>query len=233
MTDQLPHPGAPEQPAAGRLLLAVRRQTGAVVFVLEGGEELEVAPDAVPHEPPGPGDHLDAPLLEELRSAAARKRAARCILAILDRRLVPVARVRRKVIEDGCDPAAVDAVLAQLAARELYSDRRYADAWCRECLASRAVGRRYLEARLRDKGVTAPLAREAARAALDDETEAELAAAAARSRWQRVRRAPDRRAEAAVVRYLQGRGFAAGLAARAARAARPAAGNERNERNEP
>ncbi|MFO7608695.1 MAG: RecX family transcriptional regulator [Candidatus Krumholzibacteriia bacterium] len=220
MHDSSPHPGNREQPAASRLLLAVRRDEAAVTLVLDGGEDLELAPEAVPADL-APGQKLEGDLLAQLRLAAARKQAARRIFAVLDRRLVPVARLRRRLVEDGCDPAAVDEVLEQMESRGLYSDRTYADAWCRQCLGGKAVGRLYLEAKLREKGVRAEVARAAAADALDPGTEAELAAQAAAVRWRRARGVADRRAEAAVMRYLQGRGFAAGLAARAARAARP------------
>ncbi len=223
MNDSTPHHGNREQPAASRLLLAVRREEGAVVLVLDGGEDLELAPEAVPADLPGPGAVLDGPLLAALRAAAERKRAARRLFAILDRRLVPAARLRRKLADEGYDPAAVDTVLEQMAARGLYSDRHYADAWCRQCLGGKAVGRRYLETKLREKGIGGEVARAAAEDALDRSTEVELAAQAAAARWRRVRGPADRRAEAAVVRYLQGRGFDAGLACRAARQARPAA----------
>ena len=65
------------------------------------------------------------------------------------------------------------------------------------------------------------MAREAAAAALDRETETDLARRAAASRWRRLAGPPDRRAEAKVVRHLQGRGFDGPLAGRAARATRP------------
>lgn len=223
MNDSTPHHGNREQLAVSRLLLAVRREPNAVVLVLDGGEDLELAPESVPADLPGPGAVLDGPLLAGLRAAAARKQAARRLFAILDQRLVPPARLRRKLAEEGYDPAAVDTVLEQMAARGLYSDRHYADAWCRQCLGGKAVGRRFLETKLREKGIAGEVARAAAEAALDRATEQELAAQAATARWRRVRGPVDRRAEAAVVRYLQGRGFDAGLAFRAARQARPAA----------
>ncbi|MBE0566938.1 MAG: RecX family transcriptional regulator, partial [Krumholzibacteria bacterium] len=186
MNDSSPHPGNREQPAASRLLLAVRRDADAVVLVLDGGEDLELAPEAVPAGLE-PGLVLQGETLAELRRAAERKRAARRIFAVLDRRLVPVVRLRRRLAEDGCDPAAVDEVLALMAARGLYSDRTYADAWCRQCLGGKAVGRQYLEARLREKGVPPVVAREAAADALDPATEAALAARAAVARWRKVR----------------------------------------------
>ncbi|MCP4572371.1 MAG: RecX family transcriptional regulator [bacterium] len=210
-----------EQPAGGRLLLAVRRETGAVVLVLEGGEDLELAPDAVPPDLPEAGAVLSGALLGELRLAADRKRAARRIFGILDRRLVPPARLRRRLAEDGLDPVAVEAVLEQMAQRGLYSDRHYADAWCRETLRAKAVGRFYLESNLRKKGIAAGAAKAAASDALDRETEAEAAHRAAAARWRRITGPTDRRAEGKVVRFLQSRGFGGGLAARAMRATRP------------
>ena len=191
------------------------------MLVLEGNEELELAPDAVPPELPAVGGILGDDLIVELRRAAGRKRAARRIFGILDRRLVPPARVRRRLAEEGHDPAAVEAVLEQMARRGLYSERHFADAWCRDTLRAKAVGRFYLESKLREKGISVAAARAAAADALDRDTEADLAHRAAADRWRRLAGPADRRAEARVVRFLQGRGFGGALAGRAVRATRP------------
>ncbi len=210
-----------KQPATGRLLLAVHREQGSVVLVLEGGEDLELAPDAVPSDLPEPGGVIGGDLLVAVRAAASRKQAARRIFSILDRRLVPPARVRRKLVEEGLPAAAIDAVLEQMAAQGLYSDRTYADAWCRDALGGKAVGRWYLETKLRQKGIAPAVARDAAKDALDRESEGDLAERAAAARWRRLRGPVDRKAEAKVIRYLQGRGFDVGLAVKAMRATRP------------
>ena len=225
MKDAVVSDGAPtpEQPTDSRLLLAVRREEGAVVLVLDGGEDLELAPESVPADLPPLGSVLGAELLAELRHAAQRKQAARLVFRILDRRLVSPANLRRRLAQEGLDVGAVDEVLAQMAERDLYSDRRFAEAWCREALLTRAVGRRYLERKLREKGVSAEVARDCSREALDPDTESELARRAAVARWKRQGGSPDRRAEAAVIRHLQGRGFDIGLAVRTARAMRPSA----------
>lgn len=205
----------------GRLLLAVRHEPGTVVLVLEGNEELELAAEAVPADLPKPGSTLAADLLADLRLAAERKRTARRVFGILDRRLVPPGRLRRQLAEDGHHPAAVEAVLEQMAGRGLYSERIFADAWCRETLRAKEVGRYYLESRLRKKGVSAGAAKASAAEALDRDAEAASARRAAVARWRRLSGPVDRRAEAKVVRFLQGRGFGGGLAARAMRATRP------------
>jgi len=202
-------------------LAAMHQEPGTVRLVLDSGEVLELAPEAVPKRLPEPGGSLDSPLLTELRFAAERKKVARRVFAILDRRLPPVARLQRKLQDEGFSDEAVDAVLEQLATRGIYSHRRYAEAWCRDCLLTRTVGRRYLEAKLREKGVPAALAHDVAAEALDSETEEELADRAARQRWRRLGGASDRRAEARVVRFLQGRGFDVSRAWRATRRTRP------------
>ena len=213
--------GIPEQPTDGRLLLAVRREDGAVVLVLEGGEDLDSSPESVPADLPAIGTVIDGGQLADLRLAAQRKQAARRIFRILDRRLVPAAYLRRRLTQEGLDADAVDAVLEQMAEQGIYSDRRFAEAWCRDALLSRAVGRRYLERKLREKGIAAAVARETACDVLDNETETRLAHRAAVARWRRQTGPTDRRAEAAVVRHLQGRGFDTGLAVRTTRATRP------------
>ena len=202
-------------------LLDVRQDNGSVFLALDDGSTLELAPESVPPGLPDLGEMIPPAVLDDLRLAAERKQVARIIFAILDRRLHPVARIRDKVLEKGYSPAAIDAVLEQMASRGLYSDRRYAEAYCRDCLASRAVGRRYLVSKLRGNGVPASIAVEVAGEILDAGTEEDLADRAAETRWKRTRNTGDMKTLAKVVRFLQGRGFDAGTANRAARKMKP------------
>ncbi len=215
------HDDQPGLPAKEARLLDVREESGSVFLALDDGDTLEVAPDSVPTGLPEPGEMIPPDLLDDLRLAAERKEVARLIFAILDRRLHPTARIRDKVLEKGYSPVAVDAVLEQMASRGLYSDRRYCEAYCRDCLASRAVGRRYLVSKLRAKRVPSSIAVEVVNEILDAETEEVLADRAAETRWKRIRNTGDMKALAKVVRFLQGRGFDAGTANRAARRMKP------------
>ncbi len=191
------------------------------VVTLDGGEVLEVASEALPDGLPAVGQRLDASVVAELRLAASRKRVARRLFQFLDRRLQTVARLRDKLLAEDFDPAAVDAVLADMQARDIHSDRRYAEAWVRDTLRTRAVGRRYLVARLREKGVAGGLADEVVAAQLPAELERALARTAARQRWARTR-GRDWRAQTRVAAFLAGRGFPTSLCAESARAMRPA-----------
>ena len=213
----------PGLPSGEARLLDFREELGSVHVVLDTGHSYELAPGSVPAGLPSPGELVPAEVIAAVALAAERKVVARRLFAMLDRRLQPVARLRNKLIERGQSAEAVDAVLEQMRDQGLYSDRRYAEAFCRDSLLSRAVGRRYLVKKLREKQVDGNLAAVVAEEILDRETEVELADRAAAERWRRMRGPADYNALAKVVRFLMGRGFDAGLANGAARRAQPKA----------
>ncbi len=225
------HKGRQQRPAATAAqpgfplgearLLDFREESGSVHVALDTGHRYELAPGSVPAGIPALGEIVPAELVQEVALAAERKIVARKVFAMLDRRLQPVARLRGKLTERGYSIEAVDAVLDQMKEKGLYSDRRYAEAFCRDCLLSRAVGRRYLERKLREKQIAGSLAATVASEVLDRETEIELADRAACDRWRKMRGPADYKALAKVVRYLVGRGFDVGLANSAARRAQP------------
>ena len=218
--------GQPGLPSGSARLLAVRREGETVWLDVEGGVTYELAAASVPPGLPAPGDDLSAEQHRAVAFASERKRAARRLFALLDRRLQPVARLRGRLLDEGYLPEAVTAVIEAMHAQDVHSDQRYAEAWCRDHLLNRAVGRRHLENKLRQTGIGADLARQAASDALDEHTEAELALQAATGAWRRVR-GTEARDLAKVVRFLVGRGFPPALASRAARQARPAFGAAR------
>lgn len=207
-------PGLPEGEAR---LLDIREESGSVLIALDTGHQYELAPGSIPPGLPVPGEVIPAPVLAAVALAAERKEVARRLFAMLDRRLQPVARLRAKLLDRGHSEAAVEAVLSQMRDKGVYSDRRYAEAFCRDCLLNRMVGRRYLVQKLREKQIDGDLAAAVAAELLDTETEAGLADQAAAARWRRQRGPGDYKALAKVVRFLIGRGFSPGLANAAAR----------------
>lgn len=211
------------------LLLTCSRSESGVTVTLSDGEVLELAAESLPPAMPAAGERVSPAVLAELREAAARKEIARRVFRMLDRRLRTRADMRRKLIAAGYAAGPIDSVLDRFATEGLVSDRRFAEAWCRDTLMARPVGRRYLESRLIAKGVAPQTAREVAAAELDVETERELAHAAA-ARWWRRRSAGgevgfEQIAKAA--RYLAGRGFPPALAREAAGAEAPQGGERR------
>lgn len=213
-------PSQPGLPSGSVRLLAVRREGETVWLEVEGGITYELAASSLPPDLPLPGGDLDAGQHRDVALAAERKRAARRLFALLDRRLRPVAALRERLLDEGFVPEAVAAVIEAMHERGVHSDRKYADAWCRDCLLSKAVGRRYLESKLREAGLSPDVARQAAADALDTGTEDELAVQAATTCWRRCA-GDGPRDVARVVRFLMGRGFGPATASRAARRTRP------------
>jgi regulatory protein len=205
-----------------RLLLGIEVRPNGVTLRLDDGEVLDIAPAAMPPELPAVGGNVSSPLLAALREAAARKRAAKRLFEILGRRLWPRAHLERILCGEGLPAGAVAAVLDEAAAQGLHSDRQYAEAYCRDAVRSRLVGRAWLQAKLREKGIAGELASAVAAAQLTPDQELELACRAARQRWRRER-AADRLALARVQRFLAARGFPTAVCRQAALAAKPQA----------
>ncbi len=157
-------PGFPLKEAR---LLDVQEHQGTVRIVLDSGDTFEVAAASVPAGFPPAGEMVSLQVLGEIRDAAERKVVARKIFAMLDRRLQPVARILSKLEDRGFRPEIICAVLEQMREGGIYSDRTYAEAYCRDVLLSKAVGRRYLVNKLREKRVPVSLANDVATEILD------------------------------------------------------------------
>lgn len=188
-----------------------------MTLVISGGEILEIAAVSLPPDLPPVGQQIPAPLLAQLREAAARKQIARRLFQLLDRRLYATATLKAKLQAEGFTAAGVEAVLAEFAAADLHSDRHFATAFCRDTLRRRPVGPRYLRDRLRQQGVPAAVVEEVLRELMPPGRENELAAQAGRERWRKLADVTGPRAEATVYRFLLARGFSSAVARRAAR----------------
>ena len=192
---------------------------------LSNGEILELAAESLPPAL-SVGDRSLAPdLLRELRDAAQRKRISRHVFNLIDRRLLPRRRILDKLSEKGFDRDLGAQVLEKFAEQGLVSDRIYAEAWCRDTLRAKAVGRMYLISRLIKKGVSGDLASDVAGDILPPEAEREAVGVAARKWWARQGGDTDPRTLARGMRHLQGRGFPAALAADAVRREAPGKGD--------
>lgn len=211
----------PGSPAGEARLLGVDTVGRTLVVTLDGGVRYELDLGSAPDGLPTVGEMVPPAVVAALAGAQARKLAARDLMAMLDRRLQPEARLRARLLEKGHPAEAVEAVLQAMRDRGLCSDRIYAEAYCRDTLRAKDVGARYLVARLRAHQVPSSIARQAVAAVLDTEREKQAALRAAAARWRRVRDASTPAALAKVVRFLASRGFGPGLAGDAARMTRP------------
>lgn len=207
-------PGSPNQEAR---LLGVDQVGRTAIVTLVDGRSFEMDEDSLPAGIPDVGELIRRDVLEAMEFAVRRKLAARDLMTLLGKSLRPVARLRRKLLDKGHDPEAVEAVLEQMQEQNLCSDRLFAAAYCRDTIMLRAVGPRYLLAQLRSRQIPSPVAREVVASILDSEQEEDLALKAAEIKWQRLGLAGQDSSLPKVVRFLLGRGFTPGIAHRAAR----------------
>ncbi|MBK7703481.1 MAG: RecX family transcriptional regulator [bacterium] len=205
-------------------LLSLERGESEARLALSDGTVLELASASLPPDLPACGDVVPPALLAALHEAALRKRIARRLFRELDRRLRTRADLRVRLLAADFPPGPVDEVLDRFAETGIHSDRRFAEAWCRDALRAKPVGRRLLADRLARSGVPSDLARTVAAEQLPADDEAELARTAARSWWRRQRGEADARALARGQRFLIGRGFPPGTAGDAVRATAPGRG---------
>jgi regulatory protein len=155
-----------------------------VRVVLDEGDPLEVALEAVELARLGVGDALTAAARRSLLEADADVQVREAALALLSHRARTRQELRRKLRRKRFDAARVDVCLDRLEARGLLSDAAVAAAFVRDRLRHRPKGRARLTTELRTKGVAQDVAEDAVARVFEDEsvTDARLAHEAA-SGW--------------------------------------------------
>jgi regulatory protein len=134
-------------------------------------------------------------------------------LAALGRRSHSACELRESLSRKGFSAEAVEGALAGLAREGWIDDARFAA----EFVASRArrgVGRARIRAELAARGVAGEVAAAALAGGYPAEDEAQRAVEAARKKRRSITR-PGREGDAALARFLRGRGFSPGAIARA------------------
>ena len=168
------------------------------------GSRVEVAPDAPEARGLAPGSVVDGPRFAALRAAAGRKAVARALYGLLDRRARCRADLRRRLLQSGHEAPLVDQVLDDATEQGLVDDRAYARAWAHDQLLRKAVGRRWLLAKLRTQGISERDARAGVGEVLEPRDELALAVRALSGRRLDLE---DERQRAKGLRFLLGRGF--------------------------
>lgn len=124
-------------------------------------------------------------LAERVEHAGAVCAAWRAAIRLIRARARSRAETVRRLRQKGHDVEVASLVADRLVAQGLIDDAAFADQAARSIISRRPAGPRFIESKLREKGVSGDLAREASRAALEDQdtraSAIELAERAARS----------------------------------------------------
>jgi regulatory protein len=160
------------------------------------------------------GDELSPETLDGLRGDEEAGAARAAALRFAGRRRRTEHEVREKLASLEFPPALIDAVIGPLRDSGVLDDRAYVRAYIHDAQMRRPAGPRMIAFRLRGKGLPPDLLREEIEAALGPAAEIPLAVQLARRYHSRLlgREAAGRvfavrEREAAIRRYLTGRGF--------------------------
>lgn len=189
------------------ILLTCEVGEKVTTITLSNGEVLQLATESLPPALPSVGQKLSPLLLNELQSATQKKEIARKVFAILDRRLQSISRIHKKLTESGHDAELVTQVLEKFAENGLLSDTIFAEAYCRDALLSKLVGRMYLVSKLYNFGVSREIVDTVTSEQLPAELEQELCHKASIKWWQKKARGDYYKDEQRCRRFLAGRGF--------------------------
>lgn len=129
--------------------------------------------------------------------------------AILSQRDHSVAEVRRKLARKKFSKLEIETTIVRLTKEDLLNDARFAQTYSESVLKSKAVGPRWLRAKLAQKGVPTAIVSAAMQAAFTENREAELLRQAAQ-RWQR-QHSTSMAARIRLARFLASRGFSSEL----------------------
>lgn len=152
------------------------------------------------------------------RRRSSRRRSATpaaVALRLLAVRARSTAELQRRLRERGFTDEQVASELQSLAAQGLVDDTRVAQEYVGGILARKAVGRKFLAAKLRQRGIPNEISERVLQECMPQTLERELARAAAEHKLRALRAGTDGAAShtrtAAVARFLFSRGFSSAL----------------------
>ena len=113
------------------------------------------------------GDAWTEDLASLLHTELSRSRAYRSATRMLGARAKSAQDLKRALQRKGNDPEAIDYAIHRLTELGILNDREYAGMKARSIIRSKPAGRRFIEAKLREKGIESSIIRET----LDEELE--------------------------------------------------------------
>jgi regulatory protein len=177
------------------------------IITLSNGDVLELATESLPPDQMTVGEKLSSELLDKLNSAFQKKEIARKVFDILDRHLQSISRIQKKLVDKGYNQELVVQVLAKFQESGLISDTIFAEAYCRDILLSKLVGKMYFVSKLNQFGVRRDIINKVISEQLPAELETELCEKASIKWWQKKARGDYYKDEQRCRRFLAGRGF--------------------------
>jgi len=186
---------------------ASRRAEGGCVISIDGKVALTLSDDMAEQLDLREGLVVDDALRDRLEQARQFDLARRAALQRLNRRALTSRDLARKLREKQFASDTIEQVIADLAERGLINDAQYAQVFAESQVRRKSAGKRLLVSKLREKGIDASTAEQAAASALEDVDQVAAARALAEKKLQTLHRYDAATKKRRVWSLLQRRGF--------------------------
>lgn len=153
------------------------------------------------------GDEISEELLARIRDSQLYHDAYTAAARLVNYRMRTAAELERRLLEKKFPPEIGARVLEKFISLGLVDDSRFADAFVVSKIASKPLGKRELERRLREKGIDKELARKTVSAVATEESQLDLASGAAKTKLSSLRDADVKKRREKLVAFLLRRGF--------------------------
>ncbi len=137
------------------------------------------------------GDAWTQDLADHLHTELTRSRAYRSATRTVASRAISASDLKLNLRRKGNDPEAIDYAIARLTELGLLDDAQYAGMKARSIIRSKPAGRRFIEAKLRQKGINQSIIKETLDEELQDQDPYQDALKLARRAARSLARNPD------------------------------------------
>ncbi len=152
-------------------------------------------------------DEISSERMQQIQDAQSYQDTYIAAMRLLNYRMRTTAELRQRLHMKEFPPGAINRVLDKLTNLGLVDDVRFAEAFIASKVASKPIGKRELERKLREKGVSKETASQALSDVSNDETQIEFALQAAEIKIRSLKRYELKKRREKLVAFLARRGF--------------------------
>lgn len=153
------------------------------------------------------GDEISGEKMAEIHDAQMYHDAYSAAVRLVAYRMRTASELEQRLLKKNFPPAIGARVVERFAYLGLVDDSKFADAFITSKIASKPIGKRELERRLREKGIDKELARRSVAEVSTEENQMELALRAGESKLRSLRDSDVNRLREKLVAFLMRRGF--------------------------
>jgi regulatory protein len=174
---------------------------------LDGGEEVILSREVLVDYGLRRNDDVSSEILLEIRDSQLYHDAYSAAIRLLNYRMRTRREINERLRQKKFAPHIIDRVLSKLDSLGLVDDSRFAEAFVAEKIQSKPIGKRELERRLHEKGVSKETAAQAVSRLSDEVGQLELALKAAEKKLRSLRGFDSRKKIEKLAAFLARRGF--------------------------